>query len=105
MRPVGLLGAHCARPRTFTDNEISFLRSLAGSLGQALLRHTADVAVREREERLRAVLAREQQAHKETEHAELPLLEECYAHLVSFFRHVAERGEDATSLPSGSGTE
>jgi succinyl-diaminopimelate desuccinylase len=26
------------------------------------------------------------QAHKETEHAELPLLEECYAHLVSFFK-------------------
>jgi succinyl-diaminopimelate desuccinylase len=27
------------------------------------------------------------QAHQETEYAELPLLEECYAHLVSFFRH------------------
>jgi succinyl-diaminopimelate desuccinylase len=26
------------------------------------------------------------QAHKETEYAELPLLEECYAHLVSFFK-------------------
>ena len=27
------------------------------------------------------------QAHKENEYAEIPLLEECYAHLVSFFRH------------------
>ena len=33
------------------------------------------------------------QAHKENEYAELPLLEECYTHLVTFFRHVAERGE------------
>jgi succinyl-diaminopimelate desuccinylase len=27
------------------------------------------------------------QAHREAEHAELPLLEECFAHLVSFFGH------------------
>ena len=27
------------------------------------------------------------QAHQEAEYAEIPLLEECYAHLVSFFRH------------------
>ena len=27
------------------------------------------------------------QAHQEAEHAELPLLEQCYAHIVSFFRH------------------
>jgi succinyl-diaminopimelate desuccinylase len=27
------------------------------------------------------------QAHQEAEYAELPLLEECYAHLASFFRH------------------
>ncbi len=27
------------------------------------------------------------QAHKENEYAEIPLLEECYAHLVSFFRY------------------
>jgi succinyl-diaminopimelate desuccinylase len=27
------------------------------------------------------------QAHQEAEYAELPLLEECHAHLASFFRH------------------
>jgi succinyl-diaminopimelate desuccinylase len=27
------------------------------------------------------------QAHRQAEFAELPLLEECYAHLSSFFRH------------------
>ncbi|MGH3145687.1 MAG: hypothetical protein ACRDTR_07770, partial [Rubrobacter sp.] len=33
------------------------------------------------------------QAHQEAEYAELPLLEECHAHLVSFFRHNQGAGE------------
>jgi succinyl-diaminopimelate desuccinylase len=32
------------------------------------------------------------QAHKENEYAELPLLEECYTHLVSFFSMSARSG-------------
>jgi acetylornithine deacetylase/succinyl-diaminopimelate desuccinylase-like protein len=32
------------------------------------------------------------QAHKENEYAELPLLEECYAHLVSYFSISARSG-------------
>ena len=45
------------------------------------------------------------QAHKEHEYAELPLLEECYAHLISFFKNAAKRREEDAGLRSRSGTE
>ena len=40
-RPYGVLAALSAKPRTFSDNDVSFLQSVANTLGEAIVRQRA----------------------------------------------------------------
>lgn len=52
-RPFGVLGAHTARARAFTRDDVHFLQALANVLATALQRAGVERALRESEERLR----------------------------------------------------
>jgi PAS domain S-box-containing protein len=52
-RPFGVLGAHTARQRIFTADDIAFVQSVADLLGQAIQRKQGEEALRESEERYR----------------------------------------------------
>jgi PAS domain S-box-containing protein len=53
----GVIGAHSAAPREFTEQDAVFLRSMANLLAVAIQRHRAGAALRESEERFRHLLS------------------------------------------------
>ncbi len=53
-RPFGVLGAHDTRRRSFSQDDVDFLRAVASIVGIAIERGRADEALRQSEERLRA---------------------------------------------------
>ena len=54
-RPYGLLGAYSSQPRPFAQTDISFLQTVANVLGTWVERQWAEQALREREEKYRAL--------------------------------------------------
>jgi PAS domain S-box-containing protein len=55
-RPFGVLGAHTATRRAFTVDDVSFAQSVANVLGQAVQRQRAEAALRDSEQRFRALI-------------------------------------------------
>ena len=55
-RPFGVLGAHTARLRAFTKDEVLFLSKVANVLGAAVARESAEEDLRASEDRARRVL-------------------------------------------------
>ncbi|MBI4499487.1 MAG: PAS domain S-box protein [Chloroflexi bacterium] len=55
-RPFGVLGAHTARHRTFTQDDVNFLQAVAHVLATAIERTRAEQALRESEARKAAIL-------------------------------------------------
>ena len=55
-KPWGVLGAHTTRRTTFTEDDVNFLTAMANILGDAIERQQADQALRQSEERYRAVV-------------------------------------------------
>jgi PAS domain S-box-containing protein len=53
--PWGVLGAHSADRREFTDHDVTFVRSVANVLGAAIHRRNAEERVRESEARFREI--------------------------------------------------
>ncbi|MFO7691731.1 MAG: PAS domain S-box protein [Vicinamibacterales bacterium] len=53
--PYGVLGAHTARRRAFSAQDVHFLQGVAHVLGAAVQRSAAEAALRESEERFRAL--------------------------------------------------
>jgi PAS domain S-box-containing protein len=53
----GVLGAHTARRRTFSEDDIHFLQAIANVLGDAIERQRGEDAIRERDDRLELTLA------------------------------------------------
>jgi len=51
--PWGVLGAHSAAPRSFTEDEVTFVQSAANVLAEAVRRHDIEAQLREGEERFR----------------------------------------------------
>ncbi|MGH2725179.1 MAG: ATP-binding protein [Actinomycetota bacterium] len=56
--PFGVLAAHDTRPRTFTADDLHFLRSLANTLGSAIRHRQAERLLRETEAGLRSLVER-----------------------------------------------
>ncbi len=54
-RPFGVLGAHTARRRTFTEDDVNFLLSVANMLAMAIARRRTEEALREQTETLAAI--------------------------------------------------
>ncbi|HEX5163967.1 MAG TPA: PAS domain S-box protein, partial [Thermomicrobiales bacterium] len=54
--PWGVLGAHTARPRTFNDDDVNFIQSVANVLAAAIDRSLAEDALSESEERFRTLV-------------------------------------------------
>jgi len=54
-RPFGILGAHSARHRTFTEDDIHFLQAIANVLATAIERQRAEEALRASEQRYRSL--------------------------------------------------
>lgn len=52
-RPFGILGAHTARRRTFTTDDVNFLQGVANVLAQAIVRHRAEEESHQSELRFR----------------------------------------------------
>lgn len=55
-RPFGVLSAYSCKSRSFTHDDVHFLQAAANVLAQAIQRKRAEAALRENEERLRAIL-------------------------------------------------
>lgn len=55
-RPFGVLGVHSRRRRIFSDEDISFLQSVANVLGSAVDRQLSESALRQSEETTRAIV-------------------------------------------------
>jgi len=55
-RPWGVLGVHTARPRTFDEDDVDFVQSVANVLAAAIDRALAEDALRESEERFRTLV-------------------------------------------------
>jgi diguanylate cyclase (GGDEF)-like protein/PAS domain S-box-containing protein len=55
-RPFGVLGAHTAKRRTFTQDDIHFVQAVANVLATAIERKHSEEALRESEQRLQAIL-------------------------------------------------
>ncbi|MFQ6606876.1 MAG: PAS domain S-box protein, partial [Fidelibacterota bacterium] len=55
--PFGVLGAHTAKRRTFTKEDINFFNSIAHILGETIERQKAAQALRESEEEFRTLIA------------------------------------------------
>ena len=55
-RPFGVLGVHTARQRTFTSDDAYFCQAVANVLAEAIQRQRAESALRESQERFRAVV-------------------------------------------------
>ncbi len=55
-QPFGVLGVHTTMRRTFTQDDIHFLQSVANVLATAIERKWAEVALRESEERFRSLV-------------------------------------------------
>ncbi len=56
-QPWGVLGAHCLRPRTFSEDDIHFMEAMANILALARERQAADEALREKTSQLQAIFA------------------------------------------------
>src|SRR5690606_37803350 len=54
-RAYGVLGAQTREQRSFSEDDVNFVMSVAHVLGSAIERHRAEQALREREERFRRV--------------------------------------------------
>lgn len=54
-QPYGVLGVHTRKKRTFTEQEIHFVQSVAHMLGAAIERHRAEEALRKSEVRYHAI--------------------------------------------------
>lgn len=54
-QPFGVLGAHTTHERQFTDDEAHFLQTMANVLAAAIQRRRAEVALRDSENRFRAL--------------------------------------------------
>lgn len=54
--PFGVLGAHTAKPRTYSQDDVSFLQVCANLLADAIQRKHADEGLRESEQRYRNLL-------------------------------------------------
>lgn len=55
--PWGVVGVHSLRPAHFAADQIALLDTFANVLGSAISRHTAEVALRDRDHRLELALA------------------------------------------------
>lgn len=55
-KPWGVLGAHSARRRTFSENEVTFLQAVAHVLGEAIERKAAEQALYESDARFHQVV-------------------------------------------------
>jgi diguanylate cyclase (GGDEF)-like protein/PAS domain S-box-containing protein len=54
-RPFGVLGAHTARPRAFTTDDVNFLQAVANVLAAAIERKRVEMALRQSEEELKGL--------------------------------------------------
>lgn len=52
-QPFGILGAHTARPRSFSEDDVNFLQAMANLLAEVVERQEMEAALRASEERFR----------------------------------------------------